>query len=433
MEALFKKRPKIAHVPISEIKNIPDDVAIYQTNSPYRPNIHFGQLKLLLSELDFINLTNDGGRAIAVYAGACPFIHGGILLEKYPNMTFITIDPAELFIRFTDGKNHYHDEHTGKVAYIGNVSGNNTYKSRTDKYINHLQADGTIIRRAYAEIADAEIETKHGLGYTKRDGIRVYHFSGLATVSFMSWLAQWIRRNFSEPIYFWSDIRSSPDNTRDASQLLDDIDNQAKFEIGVIRDNCLNYLLHRILCPAISMFKFRAPFIDSARMSAIRYHAKSWYPDEITEFLILAGIPLHNYIEEMCKTHKFKYVNAEVRTQAFAGGKSSETRMIIREKVPSLREWDVKQFENRMYYYNTILRPFVKFANGHADISRGICHCGDCARACAIDYESFIKFANLMHYNFHQHGHGGNAHNWTWKHYCNMSKKYTQIYNDDTD
>lgn len=425
MDQLFKNKPITAQVPITNIENIPADKAEYHTNSPYRPNLHFGQMKLLLSELDFMNLA-DANDAVIVYIGACPFMHGSVLLEEYPNITMITVDPAELMIKFSDGKVHYNKEHMHKVCYVGKVSGDITFSSTkysAKKSINHLQKNGSIIERTYEPI-EQDIDEENG--YATDGEFRVYHFSRLATVQFMAWLAQWIRRNFyGRTIYFWSDIRSSPDCKED----LLDIDHQAIFEIGVIRDNCLNYLLHRTLVPAMSMLKFRAPFIDADRMSAIKYHAKAtFYPREIIQFQICAGLPLSvDYITEMCRSLNFTFIDGEVRTQAYAGAKSSETRMIVREKVPKLKVWNVQKYENKLYYYNAILRPFVKYANKHADHVRGICHCGDCARACHINYNAFNKFLIMMRYNMHEYGHGKYAYSWSWKKYLQMAKKYKDV------
>jgi hypothetical protein len=58
---------------------------------------HLGQLKLLLSEIEF--LTPFYGRSLRViYAGAAPGVHMPILAGMFPTMHFILVDPARSMI-----------------------------------------------------------------------------------------------------------------------------------------------------------------------------------------------------------------------------------------------------------------------------------------------------------------------------------------------
>jgi hypothetical protein len=67
------------------------------------PERHWGQRKLLLTEIDFFNLSKDSTeRAIAVYAGAADGRHIPMLVEMYPNIEFHLYDPRP-FYRGLDG------------------------------------------------------------------------------------------------------------------------------------------------------------------------------------------------------------------------------------------------------------------------------------------------------------------------------------------
>ncbi len=58
---------------------------------------HIGQLKLLLSEIEF--LTPYYGRSLRViYAGAAPGVHIPILAQMFPTMHFVLVDPAQSMI-----------------------------------------------------------------------------------------------------------------------------------------------------------------------------------------------------------------------------------------------------------------------------------------------------------------------------------------------
>jgi hypothetical protein len=57
---------------------------------------HWGQRKLLLSEIEFLTdwapLDRD---SIVVYAGAAPGTHIAFLAEMFPRLSFVLVDPSE--------------------------------------------------------------------------------------------------------------------------------------------------------------------------------------------------------------------------------------------------------------------------------------------------------------------------------------------------
>jgi hypothetical protein len=67
-----------------------------------RPNRHDGQRKLLMSEIEFLTRVNTTQcenrqqlpRLLCVYAGACPCIHMDDLIDMFPNVYFVLVDPA---------------------------------------------------------------------------------------------------------------------------------------------------------------------------------------------------------------------------------------------------------------------------------------------------------------------------------------------------
>jgi cap2 methyltransferase len=58
--------------------------------------VHWGQRKLLMSEIEFIQmcLTPLGQRVVVIYAGAAPGTHVAILSEMFPEHRFVLVDPA---------------------------------------------------------------------------------------------------------------------------------------------------------------------------------------------------------------------------------------------------------------------------------------------------------------------------------------------------
>ena len=66
-----------------------------------RTTIHWGQRKLLLSEIEF--LTRFGSRAsVVIYAGAAPCTHLRVLLDMFDDHMFVLVDPAPFNVRESD-------------------------------------------------------------------------------------------------------------------------------------------------------------------------------------------------------------------------------------------------------------------------------------------------------------------------------------------
>ena len=60
--------------------------------------IHWGQRKLLLSEMEFLNLYGHLSNLV-VYAGAAPGTHMNYLVDAFPTHRFVCVDPARFSIR----------------------------------------------------------------------------------------------------------------------------------------------------------------------------------------------------------------------------------------------------------------------------------------------------------------------------------------------
>lgn len=62
---------------------------------------HWGQRKLLLSEIEFLTLYGEPG-CLVVYAGAAPGTHTAYLANLFPEMKFLCVDPAEFKLKSSD-------------------------------------------------------------------------------------------------------------------------------------------------------------------------------------------------------------------------------------------------------------------------------------------------------------------------------------------
>lgn len=108
----------------------------------------------------------------------------------------------------------------------------------------------------------------------------------------------------SKPILFISDIRSMTADTPE------------QFELDVMSDLQLQLDVARLLQPMVSMFKFRLPFNKT----------------------------------------KIKYVDGVIKLQVWAGKTSAETRLWVSD-LDKERIYNGKEYEEKMFYFNTVMRP----------------------------------------------------------------------------
>ena len=74
-----------------------------------KTTVHWGQRKLLMSEIEFLLMTQTPKKQCTViYAGAAPGTHVRVLAEMFPRHTFILVDPAPFTVRPERGRIHIH-------------------------------------------------------------------------------------------------------------------------------------------------------------------------------------------------------------------------------------------------------------------------------------------------------------------------------------
>jgi hypothetical protein len=78
--------------------------------------LHWGQRKLLLSEIEFLTNYGEAGR-IVLYAGAAPGTHTNYLSELFPELTFVLVDPSHFETIPTDRIKIIQDFFTDDIAY----------------------------------------------------------------------------------------------------------------------------------------------------------------------------------------------------------------------------------------------------------------------------------------------------------------------------
>lgn len=339
---------------------IPHELKYVRTTYVARMCGHIGQLKLLLSEIEFLTLClkNKHDKSVVVYAGSSPSNKLSVLADHFPNVKFILVDPNEHLVMYGD-EDQYNDKYIGQFLYFVVAEGNR-YKLSNRKV--NLYNDGVklvnrhghkfgIIPNQIAEVVN-KTDYKYYL-------VEDYMTNELATQL----------SGLHGPIYFISDIRTKSD------------DEKLPSDLHLLWNSAQNYNWIKRLKPQQYMLKFRPPYeITTTKVHETRISYKNT-PYMHRDFE-LCDIPLlENYSNK-----KYSFLDGKVYTQAYAGLTSTEGRLI--GSTLNVVEYDCVIYENKFFYYNQIHRPYG-FHDTIIDKKIGLDRCGDCARMCQIigDYK----------------------------------------------
>ena len=214
------------------------------TGSEYMMNEHWGQRKLLLSEIEFLSMFCEPDKEeTIVYAGSAPGTHIPYLSTLFPNVIWHLIDPRD------------HDKSLAKYSKV------TTYKGFFDDDLAKQFADKGVL--------------------------------------------------------FISDIRNMS---------IDDPNLDLKQTEEIIKgDMAMQKNWINIMKPRMSMFKFRLSFFPG----------------------------------------KIDYFDGQIMMQAWAPQKSTELRLIT--DGSKMKVYDNTEFEQRLFYFNAILRNCAKYDAGQSD------------------------------------------------------------------
>lgn len=369
--------------PCELVKDVPGQLKFCQIVPT--TTIHLGQLKLLLSEIQFMNKirARDGDvDCLIIYAGSAPSNKGWVFSQMFPRAKMILVDPAEHVI--VDMGVGAHEKPVGaheKLGPHGPPAGPRTNYTDPDmvRYLaagsvnkyGHVNrkvklwsgeeldkdADADKLARAAEEFSS---DPAAGLAAAIASNCRIF----IAECYFTNKIADEIARVVGSrvPVYFVSDIRTSTDDA------------------GIIWNNCMQYnWIHRMK-PAYSLLKFRAPFFDNLGTIA------DYMRGDIAEAAGRGLDALADYSER-----RYRYFAGEDYLQAYSRLTSAETRLMVTGVPPPVEiDWNTR--ERRLFYYNAVHRPFV-FHTDPVDLPAGIDHCSDCALGVQIleDYLAYTR------------------------------------------
>jgi cap2 methyltransferase len=214
-----------------------------ERNKNEKTSVHWGQRKLLISEIQFFTLfVNEKviPNPIIVYAGAAPAIHTDFLSQLFPNFVFHLYDPA----------------------VFSNVIYNNPKIFIYNQFFTDMDAQ------------------------------------------------KWANRN---DVYFISDIRTADYRKLNTIELEENISNDMQLQ--------LNW--YNIIKPISALLKFRLPWPDR------------W------------------------STDTYKYLPGYIFKQVWAPQSSTEGRLVPTSN--DFIEYKIKQYEESMFYFNSVVREQFKY------------------------------------------------------------------------
>ena len=333
--------------PYLTFDDIPGELKYYPGENIITSNTHRGQRKLFLSELEFLTLvTKERSRLktpsldakiqfIVIYVGAAPNNKMFLLHLLFPDVLFILIDPEPFNI---------------------NVKGV-THRSKEVKQILHLRVNDSVEYRGLRNESPDYVKTIKSSIAAKSD-VRIFIIEDYMTTKLGE------RLSVLEQTYFISDIRTT-------------IDNKTPTNFDIIWNQAQQLCWISVLQPKMWMVKFRIPYFDAENVANDRVIENVTNPIMSADFLF-ARMNLNVDFVADYQQRKFHFYKGTVYLQCFPGYKSGETRLIGNDF--EIIEYSLEKYESKMYFYNTISRPFQLHHNPNADESLGFDYCNCCAK-----------------------------------------------------
>jgi len=213
-----------------------------------------------------------------------------------------------------------------------------------------------------------------------------------------------LSKDFSkiEDILFISDIRSfftvSDGDIvvkgKQTARKLQGDNEQFITDITILWDMCLQYLWIMTMKPTQSVIKFRGMYYDDRSTTQYsEYMQKSKNTEYMRPAFEQAKKLGMDFLEDY-NDKKITYFNGIEYMQAWAPTKSGEVRLYISSKdvldavKGNYHVYDSKEHDDKIFYFNTIYRPYAFCNNPASDPTIGFDHCQDCA----LEYEIWKEY-----------------------------------------
>jgi hypothetical protein len=294
---------------------------------------HIGQRKLFLNELQF--LTKCTKHKYCIYPGSSPGHKTYYLSSLFPHMKLILVDPNEFDLKLPpNNTSHRNMPHPDIVHLYHN------YPTESKVFMNKKISDMTAI------------DKKKILDFISSSSYKIYIIEDYMNNDY----AQMFK-----PLnaVFISDIRS---NISYSSFPMD-------FDIYWNSSMMFNWIT--IMQPQISMLKIRMPYRSDSN--------KEKWTDKFADDFSMSKVNGIDFISDYLN-NKYSMPKSVLYVQPWGGRSTSEVRMYINKKdLSTIVEYDIDDIEGKMFYFNSINRPWVLHDNKYASRKLNFCYCNDCS------------------------------------------------------
>lgn len=370
-------------LPPKKITDIPFNTCVPPIDhSP--TNKHHGQRKLFIAELELLTMTHLRDERIKyfVYAGSAPGVHIGKLMELFPMLRFILVDPNEFNISENGKIINYPEDDDHRVVYLASGA-ESSYTLGRHKNIRGV--DGKL----YPHDGSYKVpESEYVKEIASHPDARVFIIEKLMTRSLARALSE-----LDGGIVFMSDIRTNSADTPTDGDLLW---NMAQMFVWVAEMKPLYYShKHR---PILT-----DPVIEDYMVQDIA-DAKELGLDLLKEPYVFLGGDV--YLQAWTTRHspetrlvgKATFINggSDERLCGYlntptgykpTSGDAGHVR-IGNVSYPLYRS-DIHEYDQKMLYHNRINRGTIKY-DTYADHEYGIDDCYDCSRESHVWEEYYI-------------------------------------------
>lgn len=322
--------------PIETIDDIPRQLNYQNGAKLIKPQVHIGQRKLFLTELQFLTkMSSEFVKKITycIYAGAAPSNKTHYLSQLFPHIKFILVDPNKFDIKLPNLKSHRSEHHNDIIhLYHGYPTQSNIYKNNKKEFDMNTT------------------ERKEYLDFIKKTNYKIYIIEDYMTDSYAE-----LFKDLDH--FFISDIRSNMSNDGHPT------------ELDIYWNSSMMFNWISILQPEYSMLKFRPLY--SGEKNILEYKEMDAF-----KVSLKYGIDFKSDIEK----NTYQMPKSTLYLQAWAGKTSSELRMWIKKSdLSNIVKYDCTEIENQMFYFNNINRGLCYHKNSNFDESLYFCYCNDCA------------------------------------------------------
>jgi len=324
---LLSSEIKKTHAPVIIVDDIKHRLPYQHSNRLLKPQVHIGQRKLFLSEIQFLT---ENPSKYCLYAGSAPGHKTHLLSQHFPDIKFILIDPNKFDLMLPDMTSHRKKKHPDII---------------------HLKHD---------------YPTESNIGPLTLDFIHNSNYKLYIIEDYMTNEYAELFKSIND-MTFISDIRTSVDPA---------LAYPSDFDIVWNSSMMFNWIT--VLQPLMTMLKFRPLYFNT------EFIDKSMPDFELSKKY---GI---DFIEAW-KHKKYIMPKSKLYIQAWAGRTSSELRMwISKSDLANLIEYDSNDIESAVFYFNNVDRGLCYHINNNSNEEYHFCHCNDCALENNI-WENYIN------------------------------------------